>query len=464
MSTITYNNLGTTEGLVTFSHIPNIIKIEEAAYDGVKAKMALTFTTSALAGQSGQTISIGGEVITSVDTLQAAVNRNFYISSDNTATAYSVMKALRNCPSLAAGYDIWMENYDAATVTVRAKTYGDKYNLTYTTSLGANQLNIIKTDGSLYNTSGLASYSIDIYKGSEYITTLTKNAINDIQHFDVSPVLASLTEYGKLTPYELRIHGATSANQVVTLATFDGNACYGYRLRGSANYLNVGYTSAIAAMDMERYIYTPIIDFSIINFSTLETIWTVKVRYIDSSGSRIGGEQSYSISVAQGLNDITLSISPTRMQQSYKIEVVTNAGTIVYKVIKPLKATSYAQRIKWRNEYGGISFFDFTADTSEKLNQNETDYQPSYYDYYDQNILRTDMTFNKNIDTEITLTSHLIDKDGLDLFRSLNSSHYIWTRVNGKDRLILVTGVTFTKVSDVDDIYTVSITYKYSMN
>lgn len=461
MSTITYDNLGTTEGLVTFSHVPNIIKIEEAAYDGVKASLQLTFSASALAGQNGQTITVGTEVITSVDTLQSAVNRNFYISNDNSATAYSVMRALRACPALSAGYDIWMADYDGASVTVRAKDYGPKYNIEYGSTLPANSLTVVKTDGSLYNSSSLESYSVDIFSGGDYITTLTKNAINDVQHFDVSPVLATLTDYGRLVPYELKIHGATSDCQVAALADFSGYACYGYRLRGSADYLNVGYSCAIAAKDMTRYLYTPIIDFSVINFSQVR--WTAVIRYMDSAGGRIGGAETVNLEVGQGLSDIRLSLSPTRTMQSYRVEVETPAGVQSYKVIKPLKAAPSSQRIWWRNEYGGISFFDFTGQRTEKRSLSETDYQPSYYDYYDQSVKRLDMTFSRDVETSISLTSHLIGGEGLDIFRSLDSSHYVWTRTEGKDRLILITDMSINQISDVDDTYTVTITYRYSM-
>lgn len=461
MSTITYNNLASANGLVTFSHVPNIIKIEEAAYDGVKAQLVLTLSTSSLAGQTGQTIAIGGEVITSVDTLQAAVNRNFYISSDNSATAYSIMKALRNCPVLAAGYDIWMADYDAASVTVRAKEYGPAYNMEYTSNFTAAQLNVVKTDGSLYNTSGLSSYSIDIYKDSDYITTLTKNTINDVQHFDVSPVLASMTEYGKLTPYTLKIHGVTSANQAVNLGTFIGNAGYGYRLRGSANYLNVGYSNAIAAMDMARYVYQPSIDFSVIDFSSAR--WSATIKYLDSTGAMIGSAQTESFTVDDLMADVNIELNVNQLRQSTTIEVTTPAGTQTYKVIKPLDAASYSQRVWWRNEYGGISFFDFTGQYTEKVTESEVDFQPSYYDYYDQTIKRMDLTFTKDIETAITLTSHLIDREGLDLFRSLNSSHYVWTYVDGAERCILLTDLNISEASDVEDVFTVSITYKYSM-
>lgn len=462
MSTITYDNLASANGLVTFSHVPNIIKIEEAAYDGVKAQMVLTLTTSTLTGATGKTISIGGEVITSVDSLQAAVNRNFYISSDNSATAYSVMKALRNCPVLAAGYDIWMTNYDSNSVTVRAKDPGPSYNLDYTSNFTAAQLNVVRTDGSLYNTSGLSSYSIDIFKDNDYVTTLTKNAINDIQHFDVSPVLASLTEYGSLAPYTLKIHGVTSANQAVNLGTFSGYACYGYRLRGSDPYLNVGYSSEYAAMDMQRYIYSPTLDFSVIDFSNTQD-WVASIRYLDATGYMIGSPQNVTLENEYGLNDISIDLNNTLLRQSVEIELRTPAGRQFYKVIKPIDAASYSQRVWWRNEYGGISFFDFTGQYTEKVTDDEVDYQPSYYDYYDQSVKRMDLTFTKKVDTSITLASHLIGKEGLNLFRSLNSSHYVWTNVDGADRCILISDMAISEASDMDDVFTVTITYKYSL-
>lgn len=461
MSNITYNNLTSSDGLVTFSHVPNIIKIEEASYDGVKAQLVLTLSTSSISGQTGMTITIGSEVITSVDTLQAAVNRNFYISSDNSATAYSIMKALRNCPVLAAGYDIWMADYDAASVTVRAKEYGSTYNMEYTSNFTAAQLNVVKTDGSLYNTSGLSSYSIDVYKGSDYIATLTKNVINDIQHFDVSPILASITEYGKLTPYTLKVHGVTSENHAVNLGTFNGNACYGYKIRGGKNYLDIGIANDIAAMEMERYVYEPILDFSVINFSDVR--WTAVIKYLDSTGSMIGSAHNVNLDIDEGFNDVEIWLRVPQFNQSDSIEVTTPAGTQTYKVIKPLDAASYHQRVWWRNEYGGISFFDFTGQRTERLTDTEVDYQPSYYDYYDQTIKRMDLTFTKNVETAITLTSHLIDKDGLNLFRSMNSSHYVWTYVDGAKRCILLTDMSISEASDVEDVFTASITYKYSM-
>ena len=125
---IRYNNLTNPSNLLTFSDVPNILSLD-ATITGTKGVFSFTFKgnlQSQVTGDSQYSVTFMDETVSNVMNPKNAKNKRFYISNDPTTTAVYFAKALRNCPSLSAQFDI--EN-DGAEVELVSKTYGRTWTL-----------------------------------------------------------------------------------------------------------------------------------------------------------------------------------------------------------------------------------------------------------------------------------------------------------------------------------------------
>ena len=455
------NNISSWNNLITFSDVPTIVSIEQSSYEGVRAKMNLTFNTVSHATETGQTISILDETITSVDDMSAATGRNFYISPSNTSTAYGALRALRNCPWLSANYDIFINDYNQPIVTILAKEPGEASNLSLSTTFTSSELVSSTTGGTLASDDGASVYGVDIFSGSEFITTLTKSAINDVQHFDVAPVLSTIAEYGKLVPYTLRVFGADDSDGVTRLSTMGGYVTPGYYCHGHSPFISTSSMYTIASDGGS--VYTPSITFSYLNLGT--RINSVKVTYKDSANMTVTAETVSVSGQAQGykhVEDITVPLTESAMTYSTSVQISGSMGTAEYAIEKPLDATEGATRIYWRNPYGGLDFLDFTGAESIKVTNSETTYRPSYYDFYESDTVQKDRTYKKDITHTHSLSSKFTGEGILPLYASLNASPYVYIEEDGKKVMILIDSLTINEDNDVNGVYTVSIDYKRS--
>ena len=111
---ITLDNLEQPGNLVTFTDIPNILKVED---DGGGTYAIFTIAvSSSLAAETtydGQWyIAFMGETVSNVISPQNAINKNFYISNSAASTAASLARAFRNCPTVAAYFNIENTSYN----------------------------------------------------------------------------------------------------------------------------------------------------------------------------------------------------------------------------------------------------------------------------------------------------------------------------------------------------------------
>ena len=158
-----------------------------------------------------------------------------------------------------------------------------------------------------------------------------------------------------------------------------------------------------------------------------------------------------------------ISLNQTLLNQSFYIDIVIpGVGTLRYNVIKPLKATDEIQRVYWTNSYGGISFFDFTGARTETRKTKVDYYQQNLFDYYDKDTAQLNKVYNKDVTITVSLSTHSIEKDGTWQFFDLQNSSNAWTYVNGKKYFITITDLKITE-SQVNDIYTATVEYEYSM-
>lgn len=462
---ITLNGRNNPTNLITFTDIPNILKIVDNA-GGTKTTYHITFSGSLAVTSNGQYyITVNGDSINNVTTPQNAKNRNFYISTSNISLASSVARALRNCPNVASSFDVYQDGL-GSTVDIKAKSIGVSGS-GIQTNIPSSNISYTIEQGTSYSSLIGSQVCVDIYSGSEYVTTLTKNFYNGEVAFNLSPVLTTMARYGKIIPYSLVIYSIKNG-ELSNLGSINNNyIAIGYMVNQGEKYLEL--TNTVLAQNVRRgtqrtyinstvlYTYDPSLSLSL--YSSSSKALSLTVNYLTSARQLINRE-SVTKTLNNGLNDLNIQLSS--LDDIFFVDVVIpDIGTIEYNVIKPLRGTSYSQRVWWRNSYGGVSFFDFTGEREETRASSMETYQKALFDYYDEDINELDKVYSIDNTITVTMKSHLISNDGKWHFNDLGNSKDVWTRINGQTYKILITNVE-VKETDNEGVYEATIKYKYS--
>lgn len=473
---ITYNNRSAVnaKNLVTFTDIPNILKVTDAN-TGQKQRITLTFTgnLSEVLHSDPWTITIQGDTISSVNTFEEAVNKSFFVSSSNSTTAASVARALRNCPNITVAYTVQQYMY---SIILTGREIG-KLDTSVQTNISSTYLGVTVEQGTSQSALYGAKVDVDVYAGSDYVTTLEKNAYNGEVAFNMSPVLTTIAKRGETQPYLFRLNTITASGGYNLLGTVGMNyISQGYMCNQGNKYLTLS-TVEIPAQNFSRgsnkgawnntilYVYGGNIPFSFYTSGT--GISHIDVVYRNSAYERIGAfDWNDPDAHASGNNYlvdtyIPLDAMPT---DTFYVDVKFESqdSFVRYNVIKPLKGTEYSQRILWRNSYGGISFFDFSGQKSETRDLSVSTYQKSIFDYYTNPMNELEKIYNNEVKYNVTLKSHLFENDGKYIFNDLAQSPDVWTVINGETYAIIIDSVSVEE-TDRNNIYEATVRYHYSM-
>ena len=475
MAEIYYNNVSSPTNMLTFTDIPNILKVSQPI-SGSKAVFYFDFEGNlqqSVTADSQYYVTFLGETVSNVMNPRDAKNKRFYISGDNDGTAMSFARALRNCGSIAADFNII---HNGKTVTLYAKTIGQKW------SNIANyiQRNIPTDKLTTHGVDGNASsaflggkidvniFSAGTYSNDAYVTTLEKNFYGDECAFDMSPVLSTFSDFGKTTPYLLSLDLIREDGEWQSLGSVTGNTTIGYHANQSDKYKYAQGAQMLLNKNrgtngtMILYTYNNVIPYSVL--CGIDTGgWNVKVSVKDSAFNEVYSYTSTSRRTSSNMIiDTSETIPQTAMTSGYYVDITIGAQTTRFNIIKPLKATEYYQRILWRNEYGGISFFDFTGSRSESDSVDIETYEKNIFDYHDNNEFERKMIYKNDYKKTVSLTSHLLEEDGKWIFNSLMRSKKVWTTINGKTYYIIPKSIDVQEDQTYNNIYTVKLTYEYS--
>lgn len=488
MANIIYDGAPASQAtnLVTFTDFPNILRVDDNVY-GSRAYYELEVLgnlSSITTGDSQWYVTLLGETITNVVDPANAVNKNFCALASSTSTAASMVRALRNCPNIAANFTV---THDANTITVEARVNGSIFGGTsvFDTNISSSYLNVDGYDGSGSSLLG-ARIDVDVAADGQYVTTLEKNFYGASCEFNVSPVLTTLAEYGRTVPYSFKI------------STIDKNGNYGVLGYVNNNYITPGYlcnqgygvllvtgSTITLAQNIMRgenrgysnntrlYTYFPNIRLSYYGPMTSPSI---TVTYLDSAMDTITGYTTtyQTLNLDSKLHDISIDLNTTYFNQAFYVVVSFANYQILYEVIKPLKATEYAQRIYWRNSYGGVSFVDMTGARSETRELEITTYQENIYDAVKATIRdyrngyvqavpyqELNKVYNNKVDYTVTLKSHLFEEDGKWLYNDLIQSSKVWTEINNVFYEIILDSVSVEEQNQ-NNIYEATVKYKLS--
>lgn len=470
---ITYNNIEGAGNLITFNDIPNILKVSDES-GGTYATISFFFNIplqSYLLLEDGLWyITIMGETITNVTDPSRAINKNFYIAPTNESTNASIVRALRNCPTIAANFNV---DFTGSTVTLTAKAVGSLVNeSSFTTNISNVVCIVTITDGTSFSDLYGSQISVDVLSDGEYVTTLQKNFYNGEAAFNVTPVLNTFTEIGKAKPYTLSISSTKNGiySQIGAITT--NYAAQGYMVNQGQKYLDNTYWQY--AMNFYRgqarnpilnntilYLYQPTIPISFYRGNSGGG--NITITYRDSAYNSVYVQEMTweNIYSSTKLIDMELQLQESIMRNCFYIDVAFADNTIRFNVIKPVQMTEYCQRILWRNSYGGISFVDLTGQKTETRELNLQTYQKNIFDYYTDPVNELEKVYDNDVEYQVTLRSHLFEEDGKWVYNDLIQSPEVWTEINGEKYAIILESVSVDE-TDNNNIYQATVRYHYS--
>ena len=471
---ITYNNLSSPSNILTFTEVPNILKISENV-TGTKCTIQFMMGNGlrqTVTGDSQYYITLFGETISNVMAPESANNKRFYISDDAESTAMSIARALRNCGGLNADFDIFG---NGSTVEIIAKTIGKKITTAnyLQRNIPGDKMSVSVQDGSSTSILFNSKIQVDVYNsneasGNNFITTLEKNWYGDECAFDMSPVLSTFSEYGQTQPYTFVLNVFRDNGEWQNQGTVSGNTTIGYHANQSDKYKYAQGAQMLLNKNrgtngtMILYTYNNVIPYSVL--CGIDTGgWNVKVSVKDSAFNEVYANTSTSSRTTSNMIvDTNATIPQTAIKNGYYVDITVGTQTTRFNIIKPLKATEYYQRILWRNEYGGISFFDFTGSRSESDSVDIETYEKNIFDYHNNNEFERKMIYKNDYKKTVSLTSHLLEEDGKWIFNSLMRSKKVWTTINGKTYYIIPKSIDVQEDQTYNNIYTAKLTYDYS--
>lgn len=468
---ITYDgkSISSANRLVTFTDVPNILKLVEniTGYIGTFSFIFQGNLQQTVTSDGQYYITFLDETITNVMNPNDAKNKRFYISSDPNSTAVSVAQALRCCPSIAAQFNV---AYGDEEVELQGKTIGRKWTNVanyFDTNIPASYMYTTQYDGSAYPEDiYMSKVLVDVVDGDKYLTTLEKNFYGNECAFDMSPVLSTISEYGEVKPYQFIIgtiaQYGNNAGKYTQRETVSGYTTPGYQANQSDRYMLYNTANILLNnnRDQIRYVYGQTIPFSVFGSGSITVSYTVK------NSAMVTLTSSTETISSGGITDVHNGSGYTIPQSVYTnasyVDISANTKSFRFKVIKPLKATEYYQRILWRNEYGGIEFFDFTGKRSESDSVDIETYEKNIFDFYSNPAYELKKIYSNDYKKQVKLTSHLLEADGRWFANSLMRSKKVWTVINGKTHYIIPKNISVEEDGTYNNIYTVELTYEYS--
>jgi len=488
MASIIYDGVPASQAtnFITFTDFPNILRVDDDISYGTKAyyELEVLGNLKSITTEDGQWyITLFGETITNVVDPINAVNKSFCAMQSSTSTAASIVKALRNCPNIAANFIVW---HDANTITVEARANGSIFNgsINFDTNIPQAYYEVEGYDGSGSSLLG-AKIDVDITSNGQYITTLEKTFYGKSAEFNMSPVLTTMSKYGETVPYSMKISSIDKDGNYGVIGYVNNNRITpGYLCNQGYGILLVTGSTVTLAQNIMRgesrgysnnsrlYTYFPNIRLSFYGSPSP----AITVTYLDSAmGTITSYHTSYqTLNSDSTLKDINIDLDTSYFNQAFYVVVGIGDYQILYEVIKPLKAAEGAQRIYWRNSYGGVSFVDMTGQRSETRNLEVTTYSENIYDAakatirdyrngYVQDVPYQELVkvYNNKVEYTVTLKSHLFEEDGKWIYNDLIQSSKVWTEINNVFYEIILDNVSVEEQNN-NNIYEATIRYKYS--
>lgn len=474
---ITYNDpYENRSNIITFSDIPNILKVTEEDY-GTQARIALTFNgnlRNVTNADNQWYITYMNETVTNTLQPANAKNKHFYVGTDNASTAAYVAMALRNCSGIAANNTI---QHTGNQVIILSKSIGEKWSdgisNYFETNIPQAYITASYQDGSASSNLNGSEIIVDISSNGDYVTTLQKYWWNGEAAFNLTPFLSTMVTPLKVYPYTMQVSSIKDGAYTYLGSVGENYATVGYMCNQGQKWLdnsglqlaqNVsrGNSNAGFVNSSVLYAYNRSVPISFYNGNAGGM--NITIEYLNSAFEVIGTNTTSwrNSDTSKKLWHLDLILDNRWFYQSFYFDVTLGNIKIRYKSIRPFTMTDECTRIQWVNSYGGVSFFDFTGKRTENRSVETSTYQKGIFDYYEADKEELDKIYNNNVKYDVTLKSHLMEKDGTYIFNDLLQSPDAWTVVNGVTYGIIIDSVAVDELDNNNDVFEATVRYHYS--
>lgn len=463
MADLMFNNIVSPQSIVIFDGVPNIINVNEESY-GSNAVVQITVNQTPTATADGQySITVMGETITNVLSQENENGKRFKLYSDIDSTALSISSALRNCQRLISLFKIYTTGN---TVVMSARAIG-MLNVSASSNIPNNAVSISVSDGIIYSQLYGQKINLDLSVDGVYVTTLEKRMYGNDCSFDISQALSPYAKYGRLTPFYATLKAIDTSGVLVELGEVDGNITPGYMLKGSNPYL-YNTDPQLLASKKGLTIFGNVMEVSVLSPSGFQFRYEV----LAPDGTVL--ESSTESVSTYGITDFFFWIGQNALTSGSVVNISAGTDTATFRIIKPLKAAEDFERVVWRNEYGGFSFFDFTGKDSQTFGMSKSLYNKSWFDFYSNDSFEHEKMRDNDTRTEFTLRSHLLTQDEANQFRSLSRASSVWLVKKEWDEIteqmemttarrhIIVTGLDVVENDTYPNVFTATLKYKLS--
>lgn len=495
MAELLLNNKTNAKDLICFDSIPNIVTVVSNTTTRTKANATYDFTNTDLSSlDNTAALKINDYTVTATPYISQANGRRFFIPTTKESLALNVMNALKNIPQLNMMYNFIYQG--GKSFTLVSKGYGASYTITSEVQ-GTLTVQIsgtyTSTDDNALRGDESSKIYMDIYYtpypqkqlGSDtetplismnYVTTLEKEFYDDKTSFNISPVLSTLAMNNHLFEYILSVYASVDG-EYKNIGKTKSNFCTrGYLVNQGDKYIDFSTVlTYIPALNVKTgtntssynkstlYVYDNNIPLTFYYGNSINTVSYV-VNYLDSDETGLYSENKTKIISASSEKNVlnfTVDLDEEKLRDSFYIDLRFDFGTLRYTVINPPYANVENNRVYWYNSYGGISFFDFTAEKKTERKSDLMTYHKTLLDYYSTNEEQQEIVYSKDVTIDVTLTTHLMDANGLYQLYDLQESYTAWVMIDNVKYYIIVSEVKVEEPSD--GIYKATVKYKYSL-
>ncbi len=467
---IILNGLTNPSNIITFNGVPTILKVDSSG-DGDKAKIEITVSTGGNIGDKCY-ITINGYTITSTNVLGNDVSSVYLVplslgTKYTKASALSIVRAFQNT-GLINNYNVYADKNNSKVI-IEAKEVGSQYNFTEIDTDASYISFGTPINGSSSDLLNGSKVTLDVYAEGQHLVSLDKNYYKNGLNFDLSPVLATATENGNVTSYDVTVY-YTKNGQTNKIGELTSNyAVNGYSVNQGKFYIP-SFSGTYLAQNVSRGTDKATYNNTTLYYIDGEKIYlsfycndlsqkSLTIKYLDSALNTISTSNT---NFTPDKKLYTYSFLPT--EGAYYVDIATtNQGTVRYTNVKPLKYgnTNDYQILYWYNSYGGVSFFPFTAKREESRETEKTLYKKQNFNIYTDDVKSMNKVYSMENEYSVTLTTHYMDKDGIYSLFDLMNSYEVWTEVNGVKYEIIIDQVEVTE-SNVSGVWQGKVTYKYS--
>lgn len=499
MAVVTFNNKTNIDDLICFNTCPNIITIENTGTTNTFSTARINVDGLVPTDSTKQSkIIINGYTIQGTDDVVKVSSRRFFRygtgfgNTDKRFCAISIVNALKAIPQLSMNYNI--QYVSDAIFTITAKNSGHQYGLEISSENLSNFNIISSTQGTTNdNLSGkyFSKVYVDLYYNNEnnhrviksnsieatydYLTTLQKEYYKDSVSFNISPALQTVSNNNNTTIWKAEMYAIVDGKTIDLGDIKDNYIINGYLVNQGGTYIDMTTIAnkTVPALNVDRgtertqynnsiiYIYEPKFDISLYKINGVSSE-NVKINYLESDETiNYSGETTIELNTEKNIDTYTIQLNEEYMRDSYYIDLEFSFGIIRLNIINPPYANAECNRVYWFNSYGGTSYFDFLGDKKDERKSEVTTYNKSLLDFYKNDKQEQEVVYFRDNEITVSLTSHLIEKDGLYQLYDLQNSYKAWITINDVPYYIIITSLTVEEPST--DVYTATIKYKYSL-